>query len=227
MEQRVTAVGVLPSALEIVHHESGTLDVEHLHAGEPGVGELVAQIGGAMEVRGGEEPSRVASEHPIGDRRVDRLPHVGLVETIEPNEHVEQGGETGDRGGEQDAARAEHAGGLGQSPEPFPAVREVVERAEEQHDVGAGVVGSEPSGVAFLGGDPRELINETPDLPAALVVGADFGRDLRHEQQSRRPHAAGAADFSRSQSARAPVSADGELHLDDVRHRATTIRTAW
>jgi hypothetical protein len=67
---------------------------------------------------------------------------------------VHSGGVAADRGGRQDATGTKHAMPLGQRPDPVGAFGEVVERAQQQHRIDAGVGSVQHTRIAP--GDPGQ-----------------------------------------------------------------------
>jgi hypothetical protein len=154
-EHGLAPIRIGPSLLEVGDQEARAFYLEELMVMEPSLSYLLSQFSRKVEVGGGEEPGLRSWMHAGSDSSLDNPIHLLFVESIEPYKEIEERGETGDRGCEQQAARAQDPSRLSKRRQTVAPFDEVVERAKEQHNVDGAIPLAQLSGVAELGGHLR------------------------------------------------------------------------
>jgi hypothetical protein len=142
--------------LDVGQHPGRALHGQQGVQAQAGLGDLPGQLLGQVE-EGGGEPLRAS-----GRVAVLAVAQVALDDRLEPRlvqvaaeQAVAGGREPGDPGRGQDPARAQHPPRLGEGPDPVAAVGQVVQGAQQQDGVDAGVGPLEPAGVTHAGAGQR------------------------------------------------------------------------
>jgi hypothetical protein len=139
--------------IQVGEHDRRSFDADQVADVEPGFGQFGAQILRAVRVAG--ERALVQRREDAGALSVaDQLEDLRILQ-VDPvrDEAVDARGPPGDRGGEQQAARPQDAGGLTERGGPFACLGQVVQRAEQQHRVHGRVGQVEVPCVAGRGAD--------------------------------------------------------------------------
>ena len=147
------AVG--PPVVEVADEISGTLDTDDLDLFKPGCHQFMAKLTRQMHERGREDPALPGRENPGAGDCFDPLHLARVVKPVPVDKLIEERGEAGDSGGDQESARAQDSPRLVQSPEPIAFVDEVVERSHQQHNVNTAVSVIEVLRLTELGVDPQ------------------------------------------------------------------------
>jgi hypothetical protein len=184
---------------------AGTLDPEHDFELEAGVTELLGELVGVVELRGGEplDPAIGVAVLAFPQVSLDDLAEGRVAQVAAPHP-VEEGSEPRDRGGGDHPARANHPAGLGQSGDSPGPLGEVVERTEHEDRVVRGVGLREAPGVPEGGreGPRRSLrrrgrlsdvkgngideMDPVPHLGQPCCVRARAAANVQHRRRRRR-----------------------------------------
>ena len=135
-QQNLTVIG--EPTVEIRQQPGRTLHGHYPDVVEPGISGLGQQLVGQVEESGGEPAGDVARVAVLAVGQValdDRLE--ARLAKIAAEQPVQSGGIAADRGRHEDATRAKNAASLRQRPHPVGAIREVVQRAQQQRSVHA------------------------------------------------------------------------------------------
>ena len=149
VEDEAPLAGVAQPVLDTGRPVQRPLDRQQVPQAQPRVRYLAGDAGLVVEVGRGEQ-ARVGGRVTVLAGRLVAGHHrreSGLIE-VAAEEPVEDAGIPGDHGGSDDAARPDHAGGLGQGTYPVGVIRQVVQRAEQQDGVVAAVSLGQAAGVA-------------------------------------------------------------------------------
>ncbi len=148
LEEPLPLRGIGPPSVQIRHEPARALDPQKLDLGKARLAHLVLELPGQVEEGRGEVvavcrvPMLLILEISSHDGRV-----VGIAQQI-VGDAVEERSEAPYRGRHEKPARLEHAGRLAEGHDALRALDQMIERAQEQDGVGAGIGIFEPARIA-------------------------------------------------------------------------------
>ena len=149
LEKIPPACNIVPSCLKVRQQPTRTFDAKYPDALIPRVGELLDKVFRTVKIRGHEIPGIIRLVPILA---VDKGPvahaHNQRLERRIQRQAIKRPGVARDAGGDHNAVRPENTPRLSKGLDPVGTIRQMVQRAEQQHGVDRGIGQRQPAGIA-------------------------------------------------------------------------------